>query len=345
MRELLIATTNEHKITEIKAFLEHMPFSFLSLSDLKESIPAPEEVGETISENALLKARYYAQKSGMLTLADDTGLFIGALQGWPGIMSARVAPTSKEQTALTLEKMTGVADDKRAAHFECVTALVDPDSNVEFLAHGVTQGKILSGAVQHPNPFGYDPIFYIPELGKTYTELTTVEKNAVSHRGKALIRIKHHLQNTYVAKHIVVPFALIIKDGKVLMNLRNDPHRPEYHKKWEFPGGKVEFGESMHGNMIREVKEEVGYDVEIVRLLQHIAVESQMQKTYAYQVFLVPYVCRIVGGNGKFSDGEVLETRWFELDNVLDHELIGENARMYKEFLPELKEVTKNFNL
>ena len=260
-------------------------------------------------------------------------------------MSARVGSTSTEQTDLTLQKMEEVPEDKRTAHFESVTALVDPESNVEFIAHGVTQGKILTKPVEHPNPFGFDPIFYLPEMGKSYAELTTVEKNAVSHRGKALIRIKHHLQNTYVAKHIVVPFALIIKDGRVLMNLRNDPHRPEYHNKWEFPGGKVEFGETMHGNLIREVREEVGYDVQIVKMLQDIAVESQMQKTYAYQVFLVPYVCKIIGGDGKFSDGEVLETRWFDVDDVLNYELIGENERMYRAFLPELKETIKNYQL
>ena len=345
MRELLIATTNPGKIKEILAFLEHAPFTFLTLKDLSQQIPEPDETEKTIKANALLKAEYYAEKTGLLTLADDGGLFIDALNGWPGVQSTRVADTQEERMEVVLEKLKHLPADKRHASFQAAIALCDPESRCNFVASGKTTGMILSTPAPNQNGFGYDPLFYVSEVEKTYSELTVNEKNAVSHRGKALIRIKHHLQNTYVAKHIVVPFALIVKDGQVLMNLRNDPHRPEYHNKWEFPGGKVEFGETMHGNMIREVKEEVGYDVEILKMLQHIAVESQMQKTYAYQVFLVPYVCKIVGGDGQFSDGEVLETRWFDVGDVLNHELIGENERMYKEFLPELKEVIKNFNL
>lgn len=347
-RELLIATTNQGKAKEILAFLEHSPFKFLTLKDLANSIPEPQETESTFASNAFLKARYYAQATGFLTLADDTGLHIDALNGWPGIQSARIAETAEERNALVLEKLQGVPSEKRGAKFECAIALVDPESRVEFLAYGELRGAIAkqpAPATEIINGFGYSPIFYLPELGKMYTEFTQTEVSGFNHRGKALIRIKHHLQNTYVAKHIVVPFALIIKDGKVLMNLRNDPHRPEYHNKWEFPGGKVEFGETMHGNMIREVKEEVGYDVEIVKMLQHIAVESQMQKTYAYQVFLVPYVCKIVRGDGKFSDGEVLETRWFDPDDVLNYELIGENERMYRELLLELRELIKMSNL
>ncbi len=340
-RELLIATTNKGKLREIEAFLETMPFTFLSLSDLKETVQAPKEVGGTLWENALLKARHYAEKTGYLTLADDTGIFIDTLGGWPGIMSARVSGTSEGRVAVIGEKVKTLAQDQRQASFKASLALVDPLSKVDFLAHGEARGEMLDEPGGNGSGFGfdYDVLFYSPEVKKVFSELTINEKNAVSHRGKALIRIKHHLQNTYVAKHIVVPFALIVKDEKVLMNLRNDPHRPEYHNKWEFPGGKVEFGETMHENMIREVKEEVGYDVEIIKMLQHIAVESQIHKTYAYQIFLVPYVCNIIGGKGKFSDGEVLETQWFEPDDVLNHELIGENAKMYEELLPELKEV------
>jgi XTP/dITP diphosphohydrolase len=342
-RELLIATTNAGKAKEILAFLEHMPFRFLTLNDIDGIAPPPEDTG-TVMGNALQKARYYAQKTGHLTLADDAGLFISALNGWPGVDAALVPGSADEKMNVVLDELKKTQSNDRSAYWQSVLVLHDPESHVTFLAEGKTDGEILSE--QRGNGgHGYDPLFYIPDLDKTYAELSVTEKNAISHRGKALIRIKHHLQNTYVAKHIVVPFALIIKDGKLLMNRRNDPHRPEYHDKWEFPGGKVEFGETMHENMMREVREEVGYDVEIVTMLQHIGVESQMQKTYAYQVFLVPYVCKIVGGDGKFSDGEVLETRWFGLDDVLNHELIGENARMYEQLLPELHEVIQRFHL
>ncbi len=339
MRELLIATTNNGKIAEIKAFLSTMPFKLITLADLPTKIEAPEENAGTVDGNALIKARYYAEKTGHLTLADDGGFFIKALNGWPGPEAANIADTSEGRLALVIEKMQGQTE--RTAYWESVLALVDPDSNVEFLAHGRTSGTVLEAPNPGTNGFGFDPIFLVTEAGKAYSEMNVIEKNAVSHRGKALIRIKHHLHNTYVAKHIVVPCALIIKDGQILMNKRNDPHRPEYHGKWEFPGGKIELHETIHENVIREVQEEVGYDVEVVKLLQHIAVESQVQKTYAYQVILVPYVCRVVGGELNPSDEEVMDTRWFDLDNVLNHDLIGENAKMYKEFVSELKEVVK----
>ncbi len=341
MRELLIATTNPGKIIEIKAFLSTMPFKLITLADLPDEIPAPIEDSGTVTGNALLKARYYAEKTGYLTLADDGGFFIKALAGWPGVEAATIAPTNLERNELVLKALSGKTE--RSAYFEAVLILVDPDSEVEFIAHGKCAGQVLEKKVVADNGFGYDPIFYIPEVGKTFAELAVHEKNALSHRGKALIRIKHHLHNTYVAKHIVVPCGLIIRDGKILMNKRNDPHRPEYHNKWEFPGGKVELHESMHQNLQREIIEEVGYEVEIVKLLQHIAVESQVEKTYAYQVFLVPYVCRIIGGELNPSDDEVLATDWFLLDDVLNHELIGENARMYTDFLPELKAVIAQF--
>ncbi len=344
MRELLIATTNAGKIAEIKAFLSTMPFTLLSLSDLAETIVSPVEDTGTVAGNALLKARYYAAKTGKLTLADDAGFFIEALGGWPGVDAALVPGTADEKMTTVLNRLHSEQITNRSAYWEATMALVDPDSKVELLAHGKTDGEITLEK-QGTGGHGYDPIFLVPELGKTYAELTIHEKNAISHRGKALIRIKHHLQNTYVAKHIVVPCGLIIKDGKLLMNKRNDPHRPEYHDKWEFPGGKVELYETMHQNMVREIAEEVGYEVEILKMLQHITVESQVQKTYAYQVFLVPYVCRITGGELKPSDDEVLDTAWFDLDDVLNHDLLGENARMYTAFLPELKEVAKEFGL
>ena len=343
MRELLIATTNAGKIAEIKAFLSTMPFKLLTLADLPESIPAPIENAGSVSGNALIKARYYAAKTGYLTLADDAGLFINSLKGWPGAEAANVAPTVEESLAKVLAALENETD--RTAYWEAILVLVDPDSTVEFIAHGKTQGEIVAERVITGNGFGYDPIFLVSEANKTYAEMTVIEKNGLSHRGRALIKIKHHLHNTYVAKHILVPFALIIQDGKLLMNRRNDPHRPEYHGKWEFPGGKVEYGETIRENVIREVKEEVGYDVEIVKLLQHIAIEDQTERTYAYQVILVPYVCKIIGGELNPSDDEVMGTDWFDLDDVLNHDLIGENAKMYAEFLPELKEVVKEFGL
>lgn len=344
-RELLIATTNAGKVKEIMAFLEHAPFTILTLSDLPAPIPAPVEDTGTIMGNAILKAEYYAQKSGHLTLADDGGLFIDSLDGWPGVDTALIADTVEARIALVLEKMSEVPTTERTASFKAALALYDPENQSVFTAFGATEGSILTEPVQATEGFGYDPIFLVSALHKTYAEMTATEKNSVSHRGKALSRIKYHLQNTYVPKHIVVPCGLIIKDGKILMNRRNDPHRPEFHNVWEFPGGKVEFGEQMHDNMKREIREEVGYEVEIVHMLQHIRVESQETRTYAYQVFLVPYVCRITGGTLNPSDEEVMGTDWFDLDDVLVQPLLGDNASMYTTFLSELKEVVAKHQL
>ena len=145
-------------------------------------------------------------------------------------------------------------------------------------------------------------------------------------------------------KLINVVAALIEKDGKVLIAKRStgDPH---VMGKWEFPGGGVDFKENTLENVVRETKEETGLLVEPVKLLQHIAVEWQEYPTFSYQVYLIPYVCKIVGGEINPRDHEVLEVQWFDLDDVTNHPLIGENARMYEKFLPELKEVIKEHNL
>ncbi len=345
-RKLLIATTNQGKIAEMQSFFETLPFALVTLADLKKKIPAPEEGEVSLEENAMRKATYYAKETGLLTLSDDSGLFIDALNGFPGVVSAITAPTAKERTELVLEKMKGVPDDKRTAQMKCVMCLFDPDEGTMYFSSGRAEGVMTKKIAERPTGgFGYDPIFFIKKFGKTYAELSILEKNETSHRGKALKRMEYHLKNTYGAKNIVVPCAFIIKDGKLLMQLRNDPHRPEFHKKWEFPGGGVEFGESMHENIIREVKEEAGYDVEIVQLLQHIEVETQEYPTFKYQVFLVPYVCRITSGAGKHRDEEVLEARWFDLSDVTKQPLVGQNAEMFKTLLPELKQVIQKNNL
>ncbi|HYE60069.1 MAG TPA: RdgB/HAM1 family non-canonical purine NTP pyrophosphatase [Candidatus Kapabacteria bacterium] len=345
-RQLLIATTNEGKYAEVYHFLETLEFDLVSLSDIKISINPPEESGETLEKNALLKAKYYGEKTGLLTIADDTGLFIDALLGWPGVHSARVADTDEARRHTVLKKMKDIPLNERGAYFQSVMCLYDPTEKTSFMSTGKTGGIIAEKEGSNQiNVFGYSTIFFLPEVGKTYGELTLAEKNSVGHRGRALLRMKYHLQNTYSAKNIVVPCALVIKDSQILMQLRNDPHRPDYHNKWEFPGGGVNFGEQLYDNIKRETMEEVGYQVEVVRLLQHIAVESQTYPTFRYQVYLIPYVCKITGGDGVYRDEEVLGVRWFDLDEVLDYPLIGENAKMYQTFLPELKETVKTFKL
>lgn len=338
-RQLLLATGNAGKIKEMRAFLQTMPFDIVTLPDLSTPIPEPEETADDIEGNAILKATYYAKASGLLSLADDGGLFIDAMSGWPGVQSARIAESDEARNETVLDRMREIPKESRGAIFRSALALYDPLAEVLFVSHGETRGSILFEPLEKKQGFGYDPIFFVDEMKKAYSQMSISEKNGSSHRGKALVKMKYHLQKTYGVQHIVVPFALIIKNKKVLMILRHDPHRLEYHLKWEFPGGGVEFGEQIHENVIRETKEETGLDVHIIKSLQHIGVEAQTYPTFSYQVYLIPYVCTVVGGVETAAEEEVADIRWFDLDEVLEYDLVGENKRMYQRLLPELKSV------
>lgn len=339
--DLLVATTNEGKYNEIRESLADLPFFFHSLKDIPEAPPEPEETEPTLEGNAMLKARYYGDKTGLLTMADDTGLFIDALGGWPGVRSARVAPTAEERCAIVLENMRVVPKEKRGAYFQAVVSVHDPRNGNTFLSTGKTQGTILFEPTKDRTAaaFGYDPLFFAEEAGRCYAELPMHEKLAVSHRGKAMNGIKWTLINEYGAKHIVAALALILRGGKILMSLRNDPHRPQYHRTWEFPGGGVDAGETISQSLIRECREEVGYEVEIIRRLDYIGENCQVSAAgRAVQVFLLLHICRVSSGDGRHSDLEVLETRWFELDDALNYPLMGNNKEIYAAILPELKQ-------
>lgn len=342
-QKLLIATTNEGKYKEIIHFLGDLPFQLVSLKDLKQSIPAPEEIEETREGNALLKARYYAEKTGLLTLADDSGLYIDGLGGWPGIKTSRATKPFSEEWEAILAAMKGVPEGKRTATARSTMAVCEAPRQQAFIASGETRGRILTAAKEKQHGFGFDPVFFVDEIGKAYTELTPQEKNGVSHRGKALVKIKHYLQNQYGPKHIPVPVGLIIKNGKILISLRNDPHRPEFHRKWEFPGGVMEFGEEVTENLQREIKEETGYNIEVIKQLQYIKVK--WQKDLNYQVYLIPFVCRIAGGKEQLSDAEILEIQYVPLDALLQFDLIEDNKQMYRTILPELKQVVADYHL
>lgn len=336
-RTLLIATTNDGKRKEIEAALASLQFNIIGLSDLSETIDEPEEYGVTIEENALIKAKYYGDATGHLTVADDGGIFVDALNGWPGVQSARVADTDAGRVATMLERMEG--ESNRAATFETVLGLYDPINKSTFLAHGAVEGTVLKQPVQDPiSPWGYCPIFHVTEVNKAFGDMTVQEKNEHSHRAKALHTLKYHLKKTYSPRSIIVPFSLVIRDNKVLMILRNDPGREAYHRKWEFPGGTLEFGEDLIENVVRETKEETGYDIEALHLLQDIAVESQTFPTFAYQVVLIPYICKVVGGELSLADEEALDAGWFTFEEVLQQELVGENKRIFEAILPELRQ-------
>lgn len=183
MRKLVVATKNEGKAREVARILADLPFEVVSLSDYPDA-PDVEETGSTFFENATIKARAYAAFTGELTLADDSGLEVDALDGAPGVFSSRFAPTTPERNAKLLEMMRDVPDGERSARFRCAIAIAAPDGQVR-VSEGTVEGSI-AHSEKGTNGFGYDPVFYVPELGKHMAELSPDEKNAISHRGKAL---------------------------------------------------------------------------------------------------------------------------------------------------------------
>lgn len=196
MTELLVATTNLGKFAEVQAFLKNLPLTILSLKSLG-SWPAIVEDGATFEENALKKARALAEYSGMITLADDSGLEVDALNGTPGIYSARYAGeegNDDKNNEKLLRELQGIAEDKRSARFVCALALCAPESRgiKEWTVRESCEGRI-AFELRGPNGFGYDPLFFYPPFGKTFGEIDRAIKATVSHRGKALKKLAEML--------------------------------------------------------------------------------------------------------------------------------------------------------
>lgn len=192
---LLLATTNPGKIRELKKILGDEGFELTGLGEWETQEEL--ETGSTFAENALLKARYYYRVSGMPTIADDSGLAVDALNGAPGVYSARFAganATDEERNRKLLEEMKEVADEKRGAEFVCVAALVWEGGEKIFT--GTARGR-LTREPRGAGGFGYDPLFFYEPFGKTFAELTHQEKTAVSHRGKAFQQLAEWIKATF----------------------------------------------------------------------------------------------------------------------------------------------------
>jgi XTP/dITP diphosphohydrolase len=182
---LLIATHNKGKKSEYAALLQGLELELTTLAELGIAHDV-EENGATYQENALLKARAYAQLSGLLTLADDSGLEVDALDGAPGVRTARyagVGASDRDRYALLLRNLEGVPDAQRTARFRCVIALAWPEGRTEVV-EGTCEGYI-THAPKGDRGFGYDPVFYVPECGCTMAELPAEVKNLISHRARA----------------------------------------------------------------------------------------------------------------------------------------------------------------
>ena len=193
--EVVIATRNAGKLSEIQEILAPLGLKVLSLSDFPE-IPEILEDGQTFEENAVKKAAAVAHQTSQVAIADDSGLAVDALQGRPGVFSSRYAggdATDADRYRKLLKEMAGVPEGEREAAFICAVAIASPNGKVEVVK-GECRGEIAL-APKGSHGFGYDPVFYFPEAGKTMAELEPEVKNRISHRARALGKLKQVLPN------------------------------------------------------------------------------------------------------------------------------------------------------
>ena len=194
MSKLLLATNNKDKVREYRSLLQNLPFELVTPAELGITTVV-REVGQSLEENAGLKATVLAVESQLLALADDSGLEVDALNGEPGRLSARYAgenASDRDRVSYLLARLKSVPQPKRSARFRCVIAIATPDGKVEFCS-GECPGFI-TFEPRGEQGFGYDPIFYLPELDKTMAELPLEIKNRVSHRGQAARKVPQMLE-------------------------------------------------------------------------------------------------------------------------------------------------------
>jgi len=196
--QLVIASKNVHKIREFKEILsKQSPIDILSLMDFPDYVP-PEETGQTFRENAIIKAEHAAKILNHWVVSDDSGLVVPALNGSPGVYSARFAgeqSTDKDNRKKLLQNMQEFDDEKRQAYYQCVIALASPDSLIKCF-EGTCEGTI-SREEKGGGGFGYDPLFIKHSYNKTFAELEHSIKNRVSHRRKALDKLMLHLETLF----------------------------------------------------------------------------------------------------------------------------------------------------
>jgi XTP/dITP diphosphohydrolase len=203
---IVIATGNPHKVDEIRAVLAPLGFEVLSLADLGRPAPAePEEPGATFEENARIKARYYAAALGTAVLADDSGLEVDALQGAPGVHSAYWAGSEGSRAerdarnnAKLVAALRGVPAERRRARFVCTMCVATPEGAVLVETRGEFEGTIVDEA-RGGHGFGYDPHLWLADRGMTSAELAPEEKNALSHRGRAVRRLAYLIRHKRIA--------------------------------------------------------------------------------------------------------------------------------------------------
>ena len=192
MKQVVIATKNKGKAKDFEALFQPLGFEVVTMFDVAPDMEI-EETGTTFEENAVLKAETLAKELNMIVIADDSGLVVDALDGAPGVYSARYAGDHDDEANIVkvLEKLAGVPEEKRTARFMCALAIAGPEMDTTTV-FGTCEGVILQEK-RGTNGFGYDPIFFVPELGRAMAELTPEEKGAISHRGNAIRKLAEAL--------------------------------------------------------------------------------------------------------------------------------------------------------
>ncbi len=335
MQKILIATTNEGKFYEIVNFFSDLHFKFVDLKAVGLDKIEVEEDCDTTWENALKKAKFFAEKSKLITIAEDTGFYVKELGGMPGIKAKRFALSPKKRNEKILKLLKGVPTAKRNAYFETHACIYKPQEENFSIFVGRAEGKISEKSVADFRPgMNYDCIFYYPPLKKNFSELSVAEKNTVSHRGQVMSKVKHHLDKQFAFRQLIVPLALITKDRKIFFTKRRDT-RKEFNNHWEFPGGGVEVGETTLNCLKREVKEETGFTVEPIEIFKEI--ECKVEKKYGYQIFLPIYICKVLSGKVSIADNETADYGWFTLKETLKLDFLPLNKKIIQDYKSILK--------
>lgn len=194
MKKIVLGTANPHKLEEIKAIMNASAYKDIEFVLAPKEFD-PDENGTTFEENSFIKAKEAARLTGLYAIADDTGLCVDALNGAPGLYSARYANTPQERINKLLKEMENVQGKDRRAKFVCSIVLVSPSGEKLHVSTAEVSG-VITAAPQGSHGFGYDPVFYIPELNKTMAELSLQEKNTLSHRAKALLPMLEWIGNS-----------------------------------------------------------------------------------------------------------------------------------------------------
>jgi XTP/dITP diphosphohydrolase len=195
--QLLIGTQNKGKLAEYQEIFDGLPLQLLTLGDVGLGAMDVVETGTTFDENAEIKAAAYARASGLFALADDSGLCVDALDGGPGVYSARYAgegASDADRRAKLLRELKDVPEDQRGAHFACTIVLFNPERQTPYVATGRCDGRIALAASDGPYGFGYDPVFIADGYDVTLAEIPNEEKNSLSHRGNAARAIRPVLE-------------------------------------------------------------------------------------------------------------------------------------------------------